>query len=214
MLTGVILAGGRSSRMGSNKALLPFFGETILERQIREMDSACSRLMLITNQPLDYQALIPGHVEVFEDRFPGHGPLCGLEAALSRCQDPAWVVGCDVPFLSASAACLMADLLNQEDRDAVIPVIQGVPQMLHGIYHPRCHSVIERLLKQQQYRLMGLLDQIHYRTISEDEFWKHGVTMDFSFDMDTPDDYRNGMNGPFPLNRKSFDDSQSGANSL
>jgi molybdopterin-guanine dinucleotide biosynthesis protein A len=193
MLTGVILAGGESSRMGINKALLPFGGEMMAERQIRLMSELCPHIMLVTNDPSDYRRLDREGLEFIPDRYPGHGPISGLHAALSRSDSPIWVVGCDQPFLSSKAARVMRDIAEEEDMEAVIPVLDGRPQMLHAVYTHSCLSPVQALIRQQKYRLTDILDHIRWKELDAGFFLDQGIPVDFSFDMDTPEAYREGL---------------------
>lgn len=94
--TAIILAGGRSSRMGSNKALLELGGLTVLERLVRELEPVASRIVIAAGDQTAYDRF---GKEVVTDRFPGAGPLAGLHAGLES-SATCWnlAVACDTPF--------------------------------------------------------------------------------------------------------------------
>lgn len=192
MLTGIILAGGRNSRMnGRNKALLIYEGERFIERQIKVMRSICTRLIIVTNDPSSYSLWAKGDIVSVPDLYVGHGPLSGLHAGFSHVESEfAWVVGCDYPKLSASAALWMLSQLKASDYDAVLPVVDGKHQMLHGVYRPHrmLPSIIQRL-QSRQYRLSGLLDSIHWLGLGESDWIGKGIDYHFTEDVDTPEQY-------------------------
>ncbi|AOZ91344.1 molybdenum cofactor guanylyltransferase [Paenibacillus crassostreae] len=192
MVTGVILAGGRNSRMqGFNKALLSLDGETFIERQVRVLRTLCDEIMIVTPDPSIYIDLMLGEIEYLSDVYVGHGPLSGIHASFSKIRTEfAWVVGCDHPSLSVTAAQLMLDYLRKNDFDSVIPVIGGKHQMLHGVYRPQSilNSVIQ-LIEAEKYRLSGLLDVMNWVGIDESEWIARGISTDFTKDVDTPEQY-------------------------
>lgn len=192
MLTGVILAGGRNSRMhGVNKALLTYEGERFIERQIHEMSLLCSEMIVVTNDASVYTDWVKPDMIYTPDIFQGSGPLGGFHAAFSTLtSDYAWVVGCDIPKLSAKAASRMLTLLTNSDYDAVLPVVDGKHQMLHGIYRPkRLLPLITDQLEAKRYRLSELLESIHWLGLEELDWMKAGLGVDFIEDVDTPLQY-------------------------
>jgi len=96
-ITSIIIAGGRSSRMGTNKALLPLNGMAVIERMIRELEQVSQRILIAGGQHHDYNHLGP---EVVTDQYPDMGPLAGLYAGLSAATTEwSLVVACDLPFV-------------------------------------------------------------------------------------------------------------------
>ncbi|WP_054958532.1 molybdenum cofactor guanylyltransferase [Paenibacillus dakarensis] len=191
-MTGVILAGGRNSRMsGQNKAFLKMDGELFVERQIREMRKVCKQLIIIANDPFAYDFLINEDIICVPDIYTGHGPLSGFHAAFSNVDmEYAWVVGCDYPMLSAPAAQYMLSRLAAGQYDAVIPIVGGMHQMLHGVYRPkRLLPLITDRLETRQYRLSGLLDGISWRGLEEQEWHEQGIDTQFAEDVDTTEQY-------------------------
>lgn len=191
-MTGIILAGGRNSRMqGYNKAFLKYEEEFFIERQIKEMRKVCQNLIIVTNDPSSYDHFIKSDIICIPDVYKGHGPLSGFHAAFSNINtEYAWVVGCDYPMLSATAAEWMLSSLITSDYDAVIPVIGGMHQMLHGVYRPRrLLPLITERLYTCQYRLSGLLDQISWLGVDEFRWRETGIDLQFSVDVDTKEQY-------------------------
>ncbi|SET05754.1 molybdenum cofactor guanylyltransferase [Paenibacillus sp. NFR01] len=198
MLTGVVLAGGRNSRMkGQNKAMLTYRGEPFIVRQVKEMRTVCSRIIVVTPEVSAYEKCLPSDILFVSDVYAGHGPLSGFHAAFTKVEtEYAWVVGCDYPDISGQAASWMLSWFKDGDYDAVLPVIDGIHQMLHGIYRPqRLLPEITARLEMQQYRLSGLLDRIHWLGVCRDQLAAAQIETSFTVDIDTPEQYQDLLEG-------------------
>lgn len=192
MLTGIILAGGQNTRMqGRNKALLTYQGEPFIVRQVRELQTLCSSVIVVTNNPAPYLERLPPDILYIPDVYAGHGPLSGFHAAFLNVEtDYAWVVSCDSPDISAPAAAWMLTRLEAGGYDAVLPVIDGKHQMLHGVYRPhRILPDITARLANREYRLGGLLESLHWLGVEREDLAGAGLKEDFAADIDTPEQY-------------------------
>jgi molybdopterin-guanine dinucleotide biosynthesis protein A len=141
MPSGFVLAGGRSSRMGRDKALLPFEGRTLVEHVAAMVRKAADSVALVGN-PGRYASL---GFPVIADNFPGCGPLAGIEAAL-RASNADWnlIVACDMPGLSTA---FLRYLLDIAAGDCLLPRgPSGLPEPLCAVYHRRCRPAIGRAL--------------------------------------------------------------------
>lgn len=195
MLTGVILAGGQSRRMGgNNKAFLSFSNETLVQRQIRMMKQICSELILVTNEPKAFLPSLRDSVRIITDFIPGNGPLSGMHAAftLSKYSD-LWVVGCDMPFISTQAAQLLWMRKKHLKCDGVIPFINHKFHPLHGIYDKSCSPMISELLDLEEFRLQNLLHRIRFDTVHETYFSEQGIHLNFVTNVNTPEDYKEAL---------------------
>jgi molybdopterin-guanine dinucleotide biosynthesis protein A len=190
MLTGLILAGGPSRRMeGENKAFLLLDNQRMIERQIEEMKNGCSELIIVTNDPDPYLKIVDRSIRIITDYFPGKGPLSGMHAGLTLAKNRnVWVVGCDMPFLSAIAAKM---LLQEKDEgiEAVIPSINGTIYPFHGVYDKSCVPHIIAALDQEGQELRYLLKKILWRELHEAEFAQRGIDCRFVKSIDTRQDY-------------------------
>lgn len=178
---------------GQNKAFLTYQGEHFIVRQVKEMRTICSKIIVVTNDASPYQGCLQGDISYVPDIYVGHGPLSGVHAAFAMVEtEYAWVVGCDSPNISSLAASWMLTRFKEGDYDAVIPIIHGKHQMLHGLYRPHriLPSIIERL-EALQYRLSGLLDSIDWFGVGKDDLTGAGIQGDFTADVDTPEQYEN-----------------------
>jgi len=139
---GFVLVGGRSSRMGRDKALLPFEGRTLAGHVAMVVREAAGSVTLI-GPPEAYASL---GFPVISDNFPGAGPLAGIETAL-RATRAEWnlVTACDMPGLSVA---FLRELLSQaasSQADCVLPCgPSGLPEPLCAVYHRRCQPAIAR----------------------------------------------------------------------
>ncbi|GGA07097.1 putative molybdenum cofactor guanylyltransferase [Paenibacillus marchantiophytorum] len=197
MITGVILAGGLNRRMGGKlKALLPIQGQPLIIKQLNEMKKICKQIILVSNEP---EKLLPWiekspdvDVQCIKDFYVQQGPLSGIHAASLAATEPLmWIVGCDMPFISAQAAQAMGKLCQEANVDAVVPVIEGRTHPLHAVYTRLIGSEAELLLKQEKFRLMGLLDHIDWQPVEEEFFDSHHIAPHFAANINTPEEYEN-----------------------
>lgn len=189
MLTGVILAGGENRRMnGKLKALLKLDGETILERQLKEMATICDEIIVNTNR----QALLQGiarryGARIVADEIPGKGPLGGMYSAFRvAAGNEAWVVGCDMPFVSARAAKTMLECKNRTKAEAAVPFLHGRWHPLFAIYDAHSVDVLEQCLKTEDYRVRRYLDKLQVCALKESNFQGE---VDFVTNINTPAEY-------------------------
>jgi molybdenum cofactor guanylyltransferase len=133
-VAGVILAGGRNSRMGGrDKAFLRVNGETVFERTLGLLRRCFAEVVVVSNAPEKYADFA---VEVIADELRGYGPLGGLHAALGRISLPyAFVTACDMPFLHVEPIRYLATRLR--DQDAIVPWWEGDIEPLHALYAAR-----------------------------------------------------------------------------
>lgn len=192
MLTGVILAGGDHQRMGGeNKALLPIYDELLIQRQIREMESICDEIIIVTNEPKPFLRTVDVSVRIITDFIRDKGPLGGLHAGLSLAEhEEAWVVGCDMPSISAQAARFMQQFKNEFQLEAVVPRIGGRLEMLHSIYNTSVANAAQLLLSSGDHRLEQLLHYIRWSEMDSDQFVVRGIETQFTQTIKTMDDYQ------------------------
>ena len=166
---GIILAGGRSQRMGTNKALLPLPGqpsETFLSRLTSMLAPLCAEVLIVARDPAQFaNVALPAGRIVFDEK-PGGGPLMGLYSGLSAMQSPtALVVAVDMPFAQPA---LLAFLLSQyQENTLLVPLVAGVPQVLLALYPRSILPLIESLLAQGKRAPRALLEVAPVRYIEE-----------------------------------------------
>lgn len=157
MLSGAVLTGGLSRRMGYDKALLRVSGETILARTLRVLGAVCDDITIIGDRPEYHDYGFP----VRHDMWPRSGPLGGLATAVSVAEH-AYVLclACDMPFVSCALLWAMADL--PQNYDALVPRSGGSTHgerihPLHAIYARRVGPVLERQVEAGNLRIADTL---------------------------------------------------------
>lgn len=161
--SGIILAGGQSSRMGENKALLDIAGQTNIERIKEQLQSVFSDVFLIANIKEPYEFL---NIEIIHDVYKGKGPLAGIHAGLNASSDDInFFVACDMPFVSAELARYFAEVC--ENYDAVVPRINGKLHPLFSVFRKSTLPKIEYCLQEDNLRIRDLLDDLNVRVLDE-----------------------------------------------
>ena len=190
-VTGVILAGGQSRRMGQNKALMRLGNEPLIVHVIRQMESVTDELLLITNEPDLYTSL---KLPICPDILPDMGALGGLHAGLSYAANSTVIcVGCDMPLLQSNLLSHLVALLGP--YDAVVPCVQAVDrpspvfQTLSAVYSKRCLPVIDEMLAVDELRVHALYDRIDARIVQPHEWRKFDPRGLSFFNINTPEDF-------------------------
>lgn len=154
--SAVILAGGKSSRMGRDKAFLDAGGQTLLARQIAVARAAGAEEIFISGRGDTDYAAFPGRV--LHDRLPDAGPLGGVEAALTRAAHPLLLVlAVDLPEIQAA---LLGELAGHcTSGTGVIPRVQGALEPLAAFYPRAARPLARRLLRRKQFAVCGLAER-------------------------------------------------------
>lgn len=183
-LGGVVLAGGRSRRMGTDKALLPFADTTLLGHVVRRLRTCCDPVYVVASA---LQRGCGPDVPVVADRWPGLGPLAGIEAGLRACPTPcAAVVACDLPFVQPALLTGLADLL--EGVDAAVPVTDR-PHPLCAVYRRDAAQVAEAILRAGGGSVRQLLARIRVRYVPEEVLRGWDPDLLSFVNVNTPADY-------------------------
>lgn len=165
-MTGAILSGGQSRRMGFNKAFIKLGNETLIERAVGVFSPLFSETILIANDIPLYQDL---GVTVYSDLIKGAGSLGGIFTALFHStSDHTFVAACDMPFLDAR--CIERVLKDRGKAECVIPFIGGRLHPLHALYSKKCMKEIEGAIREGDLRITALFDRIRTRRLTEDDF--------------------------------------------
>lgn len=181
-ITGIILAGGKSSRYGMNKALVEINGVRLIERVIRVMESIFEHLIIIANTPHDYAYL---KLPMYEDLIKGLGPLGGILTGLEAISDDTgFVVACDMPFLNADLVRYMVDM--RDDYYAVVPKITWKIEALHALYDKRCLPAIRELIDSREFQAIKFFDRIRVRYVEEDEIRAFDPHLRSFFNVNSP----------------------------
>ena len=163
-VTGVIQAGGKSTRMGGEpKALVELGGKRIIERIVDVLGSVLSNLLIVTNTPEPYAFL---GLPMVPDVFPDHGSLGGIYSGLKAAKgDGAFTVACDMPFLKAEVVRLVVS--HAGEADVVIPKVGDQYETLHALYAKACLPHMEAILQARRFKVIGFFPQVKVLEISE-----------------------------------------------
>ncbi len=184
-VTGIILAGGKSSRYGRNKALIEINGIRMIERVIGVMEPVFHHLILITNTPHDYAYL---QIPMYEDFIKGLGPLGGILTGLEAMSDEAgFVVACDMPFLNNKLVRYMVEV--RDDFDAVVPKITWKMEALHALYSNRCLPAIRELIDSRDYQTIKFFQKIRVRYVEENEIRASDPQLRSFFNVNSPQEF-------------------------
>lgn len=165
-VAGVILAGGRNSRMGGvDKAFLRVDGEPVFARALAVLKRCFTQVVVVSNAPEKYRDF---PVEVTRDELVGLGPLGGLHAALGRIRTPyAFVTACDMPFLREEPIRYL--LTRLRDQDAIVPEWDGDIEPLHALYAARLRPRIEVAAARGARALRDVLGDFQVEYVSQAE---------------------------------------------
>src|SRR5262245_39608442 len=184
-VSGVILAGGKSRRMGgSPKALLPFGGRPLIEHIAETLRSVLPDCLVVTNTPELYESL---GLPMVGDVFPEGGSLGGIYSGLRAAPGEAAVcVACDMPFLAAGLVGYLASRAGE--ADVVIPDAAGELQTLHAVYGRACLPAMEQRLLAGQLRISGFFADVRVLRIPDEIVARFAEPQIVFMNLNTPGD--------------------------
>lgn len=182
-LAGVVLCGGRSQRMGTDKASIRFSGTTLLERALARLEEVCDPVLIA---PGELKVAVAGH-RLVADASPGAGPLGGLVGALRASPHRLLaVVAVDLPWLDPRLIRLLAERIGDHDA-AVCETGRGV-QPLHAVYATSVLGAAETALAGPDRSLRHLLARTRTLRVAETDWRAAGVADRFARNINTPED--------------------------
>jgi molybdenum cofactor guanylyltransferase len=186
---GIVLCGGKSRRMGRSKALLPFGGETMLQRVVRILSEVVQPFVVVAAPDQELPTL-PAAVTVVHDEEKGRGPLQGLAAGLAALRgqaDAAYISSCDVPFLKPAFVRRLIDILG--DHAICVPKVGDYHHPLAAVYRLNVAEAVNKLLAENRLRPTFLFDAVPTRIATAAEL----VDVDRDFqslrNLNSPEDY-------------------------
>lgn len=195
-ITGIILSGGTSSRMGENKALLPLGKKRVIEHVIDLMTSIFANVILITNTPEEYKFL---DLPMYEDVFKVGGPLAGIHSGLENSKtEKNFILSCDMPLMESDIIKSIIEF--NTDEPVTVCKSEGFIQHLAGSYSKSISQTAGRLLQQEEdiiklkngkhrANVYALLNEVGYKTIEAEEL--SGYHPKVFFNMNNKEDYQN-----------------------
>ena len=185
-IAGFILAGGESSRMGRDKALLELDGVPLIVRMARLVGSVAGRPTVVGN-PEAYRSL---GLRVIGDDWTGAGPLGGIATALRNLNVP-WglVVACDLPYVTRPWLAYLVERAMASEADALLPMNVRGAEPLCAVYHKRCEAAIRAALERGTRKVTEGLEGLRVELIEPSE-WKAFDSGGLLFkNMNSPEDY-------------------------
>lgn len=187
---GIVLCGGKSTRMGVPKATLPFGNETMLQRVVRLLGAVVSPIIVVAARDQSLPAL-PDDTMVARDEREARGPLEGIRAGLSALPpaiDAAYITSCDVPLLVPAYVERMIELIG--DHDVAVMEVDGFAHPLSAIYRRSTLPQVEALLAQDRMRPLFLFDAVRTRRVTPEEIIAVDPELRTLRNLNTPEDYR------------------------
>ena len=187
--TAVVLAGGKSSRMGQPKALLPFDGEPLIAHIVGRLGHVFAETIVVAAPD---QELPPLPVALVRDQVAYQGPVSGIYHGLTAAtKEVCFVTSCDAPFLNLA---LISYLVSQiADSDVVVPFWQERFQPLHAVYRRSVAPLLQDQLERDDLRPISLYPKVRTREIYEDKvrrFDPEGLSF---LNINTPEDYQDAV---------------------
>ncbi len=164
-VTGVILAGGESRRMGCEKSLLPVHGARFIDHIHRTLSDVFDEVLLVTNSPELYVEIPCRKVP---DIYHAQGALAGIHSGLAHARsEQVFVVACDMPFVSATAVRSLCALAGE--GDVVIPRSERGAEPLHALYHKSCLPAMERVLDAGRKRIVHFFPDVAVHEVAPEQ---------------------------------------------
>lgn len=184
-VTGVVQAGGKSTRMGgAPKALVQLGGRRLIERVVDVVREVVDDVLVVTNTPELYAFL---GVRMVPDVFADHGSLGGIYSGLAAAPgDAAFTVACDMPFLRVPVARLVVDRAGE--ADVVIPRAGDQLQTLHAVYGKACLPHMEARLRAGRLKIVGFFEAVRVLELSEADVARHADPAIVFMNVNTPEE--------------------------
>jgi molybdopterin-guanine dinucleotide biosynthesis protein A len=205
---GVVLAGGRSSRMGTSKAALEWHKSTLLRRTAGIVARAAGGPVVVVRALGQQLPALPSGILVVDDPREGKGPVQGIAAGLAAMRghaDIAFVSSTDMPFLHPAFIRRVLRVLDEsESTDVALPVARGFRQPLAAAYRVSLAEIAERLVKEDRLRPAFLFDECAVQELDDEALRKDPVLAALDPDLDsvvnvnTPADYQAALARPAP----------------
>ena len=190
---GIVLCGGKSTRMGVPKATLPFGAETMLQRVVRLLGTVLSPVIVVAAREQLLPAL-PDEVSVARDEREARGPLEGIRAglrALPESIDAAYITSCDVPLLVPAFVERMIELMG--DHDIAVMEVDGFPHPLSAVYRRNTLPHVESLLASDRLRPVFLFEAVRTRRVKPEEMTIVDPELRTLRNLNTQEDYRGAL---------------------
>jgi len=184
-VSAFVLAGGRSSRMRADKALLSFGDASLLQRALQSAAAITDKVYIV-----GARERYARFGEVIEDIYPGCGPLGGIHAALTATRtDPNLILSVDMPLMTREFLSWLIQQAGHAEEPIVVPKAAGGLQPLCAIYQRTLAGIVEQALLEADYKISHLFSRVATHIIAEDEIVAAGFSAEIFHNINTPEDY-------------------------
>ena len=184
-MTGIILAGGKNSRMGTNKSFLEIDGTRLIDRVLHVYRQLFPEIIIVTNDPVSYLEF--SDAAVVTDIYKDKGPLGGVYTGLFYTKTPyAFACPCDMPFLNKDFIDYMIGLAGH--HDVIVPELPEGYQALHAIYSRSCLPSIKRLLLLDKLKVTGFYRDMRVLTVTDAQICSFNQDGHLFQNLNTPED--------------------------
>lgn len=201
-MTAIILAGGKSRRMGFNKAFLKYGDKTFIEHQIARLNRIFDEIILSANDASLYTHL---NLPIVSDVMPERGPLGGICAGLIRSSSfHSFVIACDMPFIDERVILYLREQID--GYDVVVPRTNRGLEPLHAFYSRNCIQPMYRCLNEGRLRIIDFFSEVKVKIVDEQEFGKlrePDVPAQPLINLNTPEEYQKYCDHKVPNGRES-----------
>ncbi len=188
-MAGIVLAGGKSARMGRDKALLPWEGKTLLEHAVGQLEIVSNRVIVVASKADQYN--LPG-VRVVGDRFPDSGPLGGIITGLQETNEPNqfhYVLACDMPQVQFRLFSLLRGFATSErGLQAVIPEAQGRIHPLCAVYVGSAEPILRQRFESGERAVHQALKYLRVLLVTEDQLKRVDPDLTSFINVNAPED--------------------------
>ncbi len=167
-MTGIILAGGKNSRIAMNKALIQMGEQTIIERSVHLFKSFFEEVIIVTNHFKNYHHL---NTKLTKDLIPDAGPLGGLYSGLkTSSQEYSFVAACDMPFIDPAIIFHLQNYIQSNAYDVIVPEVNGFIEPLFAFYSKMCLPTIWNHLQQRNLKIRSIYPFVKVKQVQCDKF--------------------------------------------
>jgi molybdopterin-guanine dinucleotide biosynthesis protein A len=187
-MTGIILSGGQSLRMGENKAFIEIDGIPIINRIHSVFKNLFQEVIIVTNQKELFSNF---DAKIYVDIIPDRGALVGLYTGLFFSSFPySFCVACDMPYLKESVIEFFIDKLDDNDFDGIVPKTTDGLQPLHAVYSKKCLPAIKKTIEDGRSKIIDFYSMVKIKLIEEQEFHFLDPGMESFINVNTPEQLR------------------------
>jgi molybdenum cofactor guanylyltransferase len=186
-ITGIILAGGKNSRMGLNKAFLKIDGIRLVEKTLNVYRQIFTEIIIVTNDPIAYIEF--ADAIIITDIHTGKGPLGGIYTGLFYANNShAFISACDMPFLNKDFILYLIEQIGK--YDIVVPKPPEGFQALHAIYSRNCLFAIKRMIDADELKISKLYKEARLLSITDEIIKPYQKDGNFFLNINTPEELK------------------------